>query len=198
MTALRLTPDEAVQRTRGLLERFRTVPGIEAAGLVWPLPLEFSSSSTDFTIDGRVPPTGREAFRANRATVDGGFFNAAGMTIVSGRTFTDADRRDTRPVAIISQAMARRYWPDEDALGRVLRRPDPAEDDLVIVGVASDINVRSLGEAPTDVVYESYSQSGASPMFHFIVRAPPIRSEPRSRLLPPHGSSIRTCRSSSP
>jgi putative ABC transport system permease protein len=171
MAASRSTPDEAVQRTRGLLERFRTVRGIDAVGLVWPLPLEFSSSSTDFTIDGHVPPTGREAFRANRATVDGGFFDAAGMTIVSGRTFTDADRQDTQPVAIISQAMARRYWPDGDVLGRVLRRPDPGEDDLVIVGVASDINVRSLGEAPGDVVYESYSQSGRGPMFHFVVRA---------------------------
>ena len=171
MPVARSTPDDAVQRTRGLLERFRALPGVEAAGLVWPLPLEFSSSSTDFTIDGHVPPPGREAFRANRAIVDGGFFDAVGMAIVSGRTFNEADRRDTRSVAIISQAMARRYWPNGDALGRVLRRPDPAEDDLVIVGVASDINVRSLGEAPRDVVYETYSQRDGSPMFHFVVRA---------------------------
>ena len=154
-----------------MLERFRALPGVEAAGLVWPLPLEFSSSSTDFTIDGRVPPPGREAFRADRAIVDGGFFDAAGMAIVAGRTFNDGDRRDSQPVAIISQAMARRYWPDGDALGRVLRRPDPAEADLVVVGVASDINVRSLGEAPRDVVYETYSQGDGSPMFHFVVRA---------------------------
>jgi predicted permease len=166
----RSTPDEAVQRTRGLLERFRTLPGVEAAGLVWPLPLELSSSSTDFTIDGRVPPSGRETFRANRATVDGGFFDAAGISIVSGRTFNDADRRDTRHVAVISQAMARRYWPGADAIGRVLRRPDPAAEDLVVIGVASDINVRSLGEAPKDVVYEAYSQSDSSPMFHFLGR----------------------------
>jgi predicted permease len=170
MPVARSTPDAAVQRTRRVLERFRALPGVEAVGLVWPLPLEFSSSSTDFTMDGRVPPTGREAFRAERATVDGGFFDAAGMAIVSGRTFNDGDRRDSRPVAVISQAMAHRYWPDGDALGRILRRPDPAEDDLVIVGVASDINVRSLGEAPRDVVYEAYSQR-SSPMFHFVVRA---------------------------
>jgi predicted permease len=167
----RSTPDDAGQRTRRVLERFRAVPGVQAAGLVWPLPLEFSSSSTDFTIDGRVPPGGREAFRANRAIVDGGFFDAAGMAIVSGRTFNDGDRRASQPVAIISQAMARRYWPDGDAIGRILRRPDPAEHDLVIVGVASDINVRSLGEAPRDVVYEAYSQSDGSPLFHFVVRA---------------------------
>jgi predicted permease len=171
MPVTRSTPEEAVQRTRRVLERVRELPGVEAAGLAWPMPLEFSSSNTDFTIDGRVPPSGREAFRAARFLVDGGFFDAAGMAIVSGRTFNESDRRDTRPVAVISQAMARRYWPDGDAVGRVLRRPDPAEDDLVVVGVASDINVRSLGEAPRDVVYETYSQTGGSPMFHFVVRA---------------------------
>jgi ABC-type antimicrobial peptide transport system permease subunit len=53
----------------------------------------------------------------------------------------------------------------------VLRRPDPAESDLVIVGVTSDIDVRSLGEPPRDVVYEPYTQGEASPMFHFVVRS---------------------------
>ena len=102
--------------------------------------------------------------------MDGGFFDAAGMTIVAGRTFNDGDRRDSQPVAIISQAMARRYWPDGDALGRILRRPDPAEADLLIVGVASDINVRSLGEAPRDVVYETYTQGEPLPGASFVVR----------------------------
>jgi putative ABC transport system permease protein len=170
MPVARSTPDGAVQRTRRLLERFRTLPGAAAVGLVWPLPLELSSSRTDFTIDGRVPPAGRETFRANRAFVDGGFFDAAGMAIVAGRAFDDGDRRNSQPVAIISQAMARRYWPDGDALGRILRRPDPAERDLVIVGVASDINVRSLGEAPRDVVYETYTQGDGLPAASFVVR----------------------------
>ncbi|HEY1308875.1 MAG TPA: ABC transporter permease [Vicinamibacterales bacterium] len=167
----RLTPGESVQRTGRLLERFRTLPGVEAAGLVWPLPLEFASSFTDFTVDGRVPPTGQETFRADRATVNGTFFDAAGIAIVAGRTFNDNDRRDTQPVAVISQAMAHRYWPDGDALGSMLRRPDPAEPDLTVVGVARDINVRSLGEAPRDVVYENYAQNNASPMFNFVIRA---------------------------
>ena len=166
-----LTPDVAVQRTRDVLERLRALPGVEAAGLVFPLPLDFSSSSTEFTVDGHVPPPGREAFRAESAKVDGGFFEAAGIAIVAGRTFNDSDRRDSQPVAIISQAMARRYWSDDDALGRIIRRPDLAEPDLTVVGVVNDINVRSLGETPLDVVYEPYTQSeGSSPMFDFIVR----------------------------
>jgi predicted permease len=172
MPVARSTPAEAVQSTRDVLERLRALPGVEAAGLVFPLPLDFNSSFTEFTIDGHVAPAGREAFRAENARVDGGFFDAAGIAIVAGRTFDDGDRRDSQQVAIISRAMARRYWPDGDVLGRVLRRPDPAEPDLTVVGVASDINVRSLGEAPGDVVYEPYTQHEGSPMFDFVVRAP--------------------------
>jgi macrolide transport system ATP-binding/permease protein len=172
MPVTRSTPDDAVQLTRDVLDRFRALPGVEAAGLVFPLPLDFNSSFTEFTIDGHAPPQGRESFRAESAKVDGGFFDAAGMAIVAGRTFNDGDRRDSQPVAIISQAMARRYWPDGDALGRIVRRPDPAEPDLMVVGVASDINIRSLGETPLDVVYEPYTQGeGSSPMFNFVVRA---------------------------
>jgi len=162
--------DDAAQRTRILRQHFQAEPGVEAVGLVWPLPLELSSSNTNFTIDGRALPAGQEAFRADRIFVDGGFFDAAGVAIVSGRAFNDGDRGNSQPVAIISQAMARRYWPEGDALGRILRRPDPAEPDLMIVGVASDINVRSLGETPRDVVYEHFAQLGRLPAVTFIVR----------------------------
>jgi len=171
LPAGRATPAEMDQRSRRLLERFRTIPGVEAASLVWPLPLEFSSSYIDVTIDGRVPPPGQDAFRAEHETVDGRFFDASGIRIVSGRTFDDADRRDGRPVAIISQAMARRYWPDGGALGRILHAQTRDRGDLTIVGVASDINLRSLGEPPRDVVYRPYTQIDPLPGFSFVVRS---------------------------
>jgi predicted permease len=164
------TREENVERTRRLLERFRALPAVEAVGLVWPLPLEFSSSSIDFTVDGHVPPDGRESFRADRATIDGGFFDAAGMSLVAGRTFNDSDRSDSPPVAVISEAMARRYWPHGDALGRTLRRPDPAQPEVVIVGIASNINIRSLGESPRDVVYLPYTQGDGSPVRTYVAR----------------------------
>jgi putative ABC transport system permease protein len=164
------TPDDGTQRMRRLLEQFRAQPGVEALGLVWPLPLEFSSSHLDFTIDGRLPPAGRDTFRADRTFADGGFFDAAGISIVAGRTFAESDSRDSQTVAIISQAMASRYWPDGDALGRILRRPNPSEDDLIVVGVASDINVRSLGEAPRDVVYQHYAQANGLTGVTFVAR----------------------------
>jgi predicted permease len=163
-------PDGVTQRLRRLIERFQAEPGAEAVGLAFPLPLELSSSETDFTIDGRDPPPGREAFRAERAKVNGDFFDAVGMRIVNGRTFNDGDTRNSQAVAIISQAMARRYWPDGDALGRILRVPDPAQPDRLIVGVVSDVNVRSLGEVPRDVVWEPFTQATILPSVSFVVR----------------------------
>ena len=162
--------DRVIPLTQNLLERFRALPGVEAAGLIWPLPLDVNSNLTDFTIDGRVPPPGRNAFRADNAEVDGAFFDAAGIAIVEGRTFNDGDRRDSQPVAVISLAMARRFWPDGNAVGRILRRSSP-EPDLLIVGVASDISVRSLGEAPRDLIYESFAQDQRQPSVTIVVRA---------------------------
>jgi predicted permease len=171
MPTVRTTPADFDQRARRLLERFRALPGVAAVGLVWPLPLELSSSFIDVGVDGHVPPAGREGFRAERTTVDGAFFEAAGVRIVSGRTFNDADRRDGRSVAVVSQAMARHYWPDGDALGRILHVKIRGQADLTIVGVASDINVRSLGETPRDVVYQPYTQNDPLPGFSIVVRA---------------------------
>jgi predicted permease len=162
-------PDSAPRMQR-LLERFRREPGVAAAGLVWPLPLELSSSGTRVTIDGHTLPKGQDDLRAERKWVDGSFFEAAGMAVVSGRTFNDDDRRGSQPVAVVSQAMARRYWAGGNAVGHTLRRPDPAEEDLLVVGVVSDINVRSLGEAPRDVVYEHYAQADRLPAITFIAR----------------------------
>ncbi len=163
--------DRVTQRTAELLDRLQALPGVEATGLIWPLPLDFSSSSVDFTIDGHDPPVGREALRADWAFVDGGFFDAAGMALVAGRTFDASDRYGSQPVAIISRAMARRFWSEREAVGRILHRPDPGEDDLLVVGVVSDINVRSLGEAPRDVVYGPYTQSAGIPLTSVLVRS---------------------------
>ena len=74
-----------------------------------------------------------------------------------GRSPGDADRPDTRPVVIVSEAMARRFWTDGDAVGRLVRRRDP-DSPWLVVGVASDANVRQLGEPPRDMVYLPYSQ----------------------------------------
>jgi putative ABC transport system permease protein len=162
-----MTADESLRYVRRLADRFRELPGVEAVGIVNDLPLDMSFSGAEFNVDGHTPPEGRETFRADRADVDGAFFDAAGIPILRGRAFNDADDSESPSVAIISEAMARRYWPAGDAVGRLLRRPNsPAHR---IVGVAGDIKVRTLGEAPRDMIYLPYTQSGVA-LINFVVR----------------------------
>ncbi|MCY4658549.1 MAG: ABC transporter permease [Acidobacteria bacterium] len=156
--ATRFTPDAARVYTRRLLDRFRALPGVEAVGAISNLHLNpLSQRSSDFNVDGFVPPTDHGAFLADRAEVEPGFFAAAGIEIVRGRNFNDADRPDTQPVVIVSEAMSRRFWADGDAVGRLVRRrgPDPP---WLVVGVASDAKVRQLGESPRNMIYLPYSQ----------------------------------------
>ena len=155
----RFTQEEGRVYTRRLLDRFRELPGIDAIGIIDNLHLNpLSTQSIDFNVDGHEPPEDHGAFIADRAEVDAGFFDAAGIRIVRGRDFNDADLPDSQPVAIISEAMALRFWADGDAVGRLLRRPAESAGDLLVVGVASDAKVRTLGEAPRNMVYRPLAQ----------------------------------------
>jgi predicted permease len=155
----RFASDEAQAYTRRLLDRFRQIPGIQQLGLTSNVPLNTLSTQTiGFNVDGHSPPKEVRAFSADRADVDPGFFEAIGIRLLRGRNFTDADRDDTESVAIISNAMARRYWPEGDAIGRVIRAAEPDDDDLVVVGVAADAKIRSIGESPRDMVYRPIAQ----------------------------------------
>ena len=164
----RFARDEGRQYVRRLRDRFRELPGVEAVGIIDNLPLSFVSVQwIEFDVDGHDPPSDRETFQADHAVVDAEFFDAAGIPIVQGRSFTDTDGPDGARVAIVSEAMARRFWPDDGALGRVLRRPDA--DDLRVVGVARDVKVRSLGESPRSMIYLPYSQVD-TPRISFVAR----------------------------
>ena len=154
----RFRPDEARVYTRRLLDRFRELPGVDAVGAISNLHLNpLSTSTSDFNVDGFEPPTPHGAFIADRAEVDPGFFEAAGIELVRGRNFNHADRPDTQPVVIISEAMARRFWTDGDAVGRLVRRRDD-DPPWLVVGVASDAKVRTLSETPRNMIYRPYSQ----------------------------------------
>lgn len=156
----RFTPDEGRLYMRRLLDRFRQLPGVTTVGVIDNLHLTLTTTqSMGFNVDGVEPPADVDYFSADRAEVDSGFFAAAGITLLRGRNFTDADLPDGQAVAIISEATARRFWPDGNAIGKMLRRdPDDDDPDLVVVGVASDAKVRTIGEAPRLMVYRPYSQ----------------------------------------
>jgi predicted permease len=155
----RFTPDEGRLYMRRLLDRFRQLPGVTTVGVIDNLHLTLTTTqSMGFNVDGVEPPADVDYFSADRAEVDSGFFAAAGLTLLRGRNFADTDLPDGQAVAIISEATARRFWPDGNAIGKMLRRMDDDDPDLVVIGVASDAKVRTIGEAPRLMVYRPYSQ----------------------------------------
>jgi predicted permease len=109
-------------------------------------------------VDGVEPPPGRDSHMVDRATVSGGFFEAAGVRILRGRNFEASDLPDSPQVAIVNEAFVEKFWPGQDPLGRMLRRPDEGDEDLMVVGVAATAKIRSLGEAPRPFVYVPFSQ----------------------------------------
>jgi hypothetical protein len=112
----------------------------------------------DVNVDGIAPPEGRSAHIVDFTSVDEHFFEAAGIPLLAGRTFTSADDSMAAPVAVINQAMARRFWPDESPLGRIIRVEVPGFPPVEVVGVVGTAKIRSLGEAPTPFLYLPYAQ----------------------------------------
>jgi len=157
LPSTRYSEEEGRSFLRGYFDRIGQIPGVQAVGLTNNLHLNtLSTNTTRINVAGVEPPPDRDGHDVDRKEVDAGFFGAAGIRIVQGRNFNTSDREDSPSVAIVSQALANRFWPGQDAVGRIVERPHA--DDLVVVGIASDAKVRSLGEAPRSLVYLPFSQ----------------------------------------
>src|SRR5204862_8152905 len=103
------------------MESLGSVPGVEHAAAVNNLPAAGSNSSRVIDVEGHPPadPKNPPAVDNRVATAD--YFSAMRIPVQRGRAFTTADREESVPVAIVSEAMAKKYWPGEDPLGRRLR-----------------------------------------------------------------------------
>jgi len=102
---------------RRALEQTRAIPGVESAGLVTSLPFSGSRGTTSFSIDDRPTPLVNRP-SADRHQVAPGYFAAMGIALRAGRDFTDADDMDHPGVAVINEAAAKRFWPNENPLGK--------------------------------------------------------------------------------
>ena len=138
-----------------------TVPGVKRVSYAIRLPAQGNEAgwAASFTIPGKEPPPGRDAFDIRYTMVGPGYFEVLGTRIRSGRGITDTDLPDSAPVAVISETMARRFWPGEDPIGRRIRmgRARPVERE--IVGIAEDIRISGLYEPPEMYVYVPFAQN---------------------------------------
>jgi predicted permease len=138
------------------VERIRTLPGVVAASIGGPLPLDAYGSTARVTAEGYVPRDPNERIFVGYSIVGADYFQAMQTAIVAGRAFNESDTDSTPRVAIVNETMARRFWPGESPIGKRFRFDDaPARE---IVGVARDGKYRLLGEPPTEFAFIPLAQ----------------------------------------
>ena len=127
-----------------VVRRLQQLPGVKSAGLTSFLPASGNNSSSTFIVDGYVPPQGAGMNLATMVAVQGDYFQAMGIPLLSGRFFTPADTPDTQLVAIVNHKLAEHYWPGADPIGKRLRASAPklftcSRLWLTVVGEIADV-----------------------------------------------------------
>jgi predicted permease len=155
------TPDQQATFFEQTLDRLAALPGVQAAAAVSGLPFHGSAIAPNavFTIDGRPAPRSGEEPTAflNTATAD--YFRTLGIPLRQGRFYTRFDRKGTPPVVLINETLARRYWPDEDPVGRritarLFGQPIAAE----VVGIVGDVRATGLDGEPRPEIFVPHLQ----------------------------------------
>jgi predicted permease len=140
---------------KGLQERLAAIPGVESAALSEypPISDEDGAWTSNVGIDGG-PVQREQARQVYFNVVTPGYFRTVGMRVTQGRDFTEADRAGGARVAIVSESLARTYFPGQNALGhRITIGHDKSRRDLEIVGIASDAKYQRLTEGTRSVGY---------------------------------------------
>jgi macrolide transport system ATP-binding/permease protein len=139
-----------------LLDRVRTLPGVESAALTRVIPFSYNAfSSATIEVDGYQPPPNEQP-TVEYIEVTEDYFKTLGIAIVSGREFMRTDDENVPPLAIINETMAAKYWPDNDPVGQRLKVKDRW---LQIVGIAKNSNYHSKTETPVPFFYVPLRQN---------------------------------------
>jgi len=150
-----------------LLDRVRTTPGVSSAAAISTLPLSGNNTDTNFLIEGRPQPPPNQEPSAWYNSVSSDYFQTMQLPVVKGRAFAETDNDKSPLVVIISESMARRYWPNEDPLGkRIGRGPDRWRE---IVGVVRDVKHFALDADTPPTMYFPMLQVPARAM-NLVVR----------------------------
>ena len=163
-----------------LIERVKNLPGVTSVAGIDPLPLSNHNVTTSFLVEGAPVGSLTDRPDAGQRVVTPGYFQTMGIPILKGRSFTEQDRANTSSVIIVNEALAHRYWPNQDAIGKRLGFEDDASKQVwrEIVGVAGNVRHKALETEATPEVYLPYQQRPGSFM-NLVVRT---TSDPTSMI----------------
>ena len=162
-------------------EQIRAVPGVVSVGATTTIPLAGGGSTQPFSIEGRPTGTVAEQPMAQTRYISSDYFRAIGIPLRQGRFFSDQDRDNSVPVVIISEAMARRFWPGENPIGKRLTPSFHVKQGArEIVGVVGDVKTSGLDVDASAMMYLPYKQS-QMPFITFVART---ASDPQNFVQP--------------
>ena len=145
-----------------VLRRVEALPGVKSAGVTNWIPLVFQGDSIGISIEGQPDPSPSQRPNAATRVVNPNYFSAMGMNLLKGRNLDQRDTATSPAVAVISEAMARRFWPDQDPIGKRFTPGDPTQADqwIEVIGVVNDVRQFQLTAEPKPQMYLSYEQIG--------------------------------------
>jgi predicted permease len=163
------TPVQISEYYRSATEQIRGLPGVQNVAIGSGIPWRDGNTSypLQFGMDGHPPAAGEAPPRAGDRVISPAFFATLGLAMIEGRDFTDADRRDSEPVAIISLSVAQRMFPNSSALNHHVLWTDPLLQfappgfhlsSRRIVGVVPDMDDVNLVPKPAMTIYEPFAQ----------------------------------------
>lgn len=157
-----------------LLQRVRSLPGVTAAAATTTNPFRQSGYSNSVTPEERAataPPSG--LVQAGWRSVTPGFFETMRIPVLSGRTFTAADREGSERVVVVSAGLARRLWPGEPAIGRRIYWGGTTGSTRTVIGVSGDIRDTQIDAEPTPMLFLPHAQIPV-PSMTILVRTPDV------------------------
>jgi putative ABC transport system permease protein len=162
------TPQE-IALYQEMIRRIDDLPGVEGASLGMLVPWRDAGRmgmGVKFAAEGYAPADGEENPQARFRVVGPGFFNVLGVPMLAGRDFNADDRRGSELVVVISESVARRVFPDGDAINRTIWWTDqyfgPKAQPRRIIGIVADVDDENIVRVPTLTVYHPIAQMGAA------------------------------------
>ncbi|MEO8727121.1 MAG: ABC transporter permease, partial [Acidobacteriaceae bacterium] len=155
------TPRQKLDFYQETLRKVRALPGVEAAAVADQLPLQSApgeDSTQPFTIEGRPVATAEQPTVVVR-TISTDFLRSLRIPLLRGRDFTDADNDKSPAVVLISEAMAKQFWPHEDPIGKRLTLTFHPESPRQVIGIVGDVKQEGLNSAqPVAMIYDPVAQ----------------------------------------
>ena len=150
-------PEQQTAFADALLERVKTLPGVQAVGLTHSMPL-VGDYVLGFNIEGRPAIAPSDLPNTNYYAVTPDYFRAMGIRLMRGRVFTAQDNAKTPRVAIINETLARQHFPNEDPIGKRINITNGPDTWREIVGIVGDIKQYGPDKATSNQSYEPFAQ----------------------------------------